>query len=68
MSAALFVRERTSRRQLVTTSLVRTGVYMLGWDYSTNLRAGLPTVPVTRRSAPNPLILRAARVDGEGRR
>jgi crotonobetainyl-CoA:carnitine CoA-transferase CaiB-like acyl-CoA transferase len=64
VSAALFVRERTGQGQLVSTSLLRTGTYMLGWDYSTNLRAGLPTVPITRRTAPNPLILDYGASDG----
>ena len=64
VSAALFVRERTGKGQLVSTSLLRTGVYMLGWDYSANLRTGMPTVPITRRTAPNPLILDYGASDG----
>jgi crotonobetainyl-CoA:carnitine CoA-transferase CaiB-like acyl-CoA transferase len=63
-AAALFVRERTGQGQLVSTSLLRIGAYMLGWDMSINLRAGLPTVPITRRTAPNPLILDYGAADG----
>ena len=34
VAAALFARERTGEGQLVSTSLLRTGVYMMGWDIS----------------------------------
>jgi crotonobetainyl-CoA:carnitine CoA-transferase CaiB-like acyl-CoA transferase len=64
VAAALFVRERTGEGQLVSTSLLRIGAYMLGWDASINLRTGLPTVPITRRTAPNPLILDYGAGDG----
>ena len=64
VAAALFVRERTGQGQLVSTSLLRIGQYMLGWDNSINLRTGLPTVPITRRTAPNPLILDYGAGDG----
>jgi crotonobetainyl-CoA:carnitine CoA-transferase CaiB-like acyl-CoA transferase len=64
VAAALFVRERTGQGQLVSTSLLRIGAYMLGWDASINLRTGLPTVPITRRTAPNPLILDYGASDG----
>jgi crotonobetainyl-CoA:carnitine CoA-transferase CaiB-like acyl-CoA transferase len=64
VAAALFVRERTGQGQLVSTSLLRIGTYMLGWDTSINLRTGLPTVPMTRTTAPNPLIVDYAGRDG----
>jgi crotonobetainyl-CoA:carnitine CoA-transferase CaiB-like acyl-CoA transferase len=64
VAAALFVRERTGQGQLVSTSLLRIGAYMLGWDASINLRTGLPTVPMTRRTAPNPLIVDYGTSDG----
>jgi crotonobetainyl-CoA:carnitine CoA-transferase CaiB-like acyl-CoA transferase len=38
--AALFHRERTGRGQLVETSLLRAGIYCLGWDHSILLRFG----------------------------
>ena len=57
VAAALFVRQRTGTGQLVSTSLLRIGAYMLGWDASIALRTGLPTVAMTRTTAPNPLIV-----------
>ncbi len=47
---ALLERERTGRGQLVETSLLRTGIYCLGWDHSMQLRFGklAPTSPRTR--------------------
>jgi crotonobetainyl-CoA:carnitine CoA-transferase CaiB-like acyl-CoA transferase len=65
VAAALFVRERTGEGQLVSTSLLRIGAYMMGWDTSINLRTGLPTVPMTRRTAPNPLIVDYGASDGK---
>src|SRR5205085_4326639 len=34
VAAALFVRERTGEGQFVSTSLLRIGMYMIGWDMS----------------------------------
>jgi crotonobetainyl-CoA:carnitine CoA-transferase CaiB-like acyl-CoA transferase len=65
VAAALFVRERTGHGQLVSTSLLRIGTFMLGWDTSINLRTGLPTVPMTRTTAPNPLIVDYGAADGK---
>jgi crotonobetainyl-CoA:carnitine CoA-transferase CaiB-like acyl-CoA transferase len=65
VSAALFERERTGVGQLVSTSLLRIGSYMLGWDVSINLRTGLPTVPLTRTTSPNPLIVDYGAKDGK---
>lgn len=56
ISAALFKRERTGEGQRVAASLVRTGVYMMGWDYSLEMRIGARTVPYDRFHAPNPII------------
>jgi crotonobetainyl-CoA:carnitine CoA-transferase CaiB-like acyl-CoA transferase len=56
VAAALFHRQRSGRGQLVTTSLLRVGVFVLGWDTNTTLRLGVPVTPYTRSSAPNPLI------------
>jgi crotonobetainyl-CoA:carnitine CoA-transferase CaiB-like acyl-CoA transferase len=54
--AALLARERTGAGQLVDTSLLRAGIYCMGWDIGIQLRFDklLPTVP--RTEAPNPLI------------
>ena len=66
VSAALFARERTGRGQQVSVSLLRIGMYMLGWDISMSLRLGLPTTPITVAAPPNPLI--SAYEAGDGRR
>src|SRR5262245_14186601 len=56
VSAALFARERTGEGQLVSVSLLRIGMYMMGWDINMTARLGLPTVPMTVAAAPNPMI------------
>ena len=56
IAAALFARERTGEGQLVSTSLMRIGMYMIGWDISMALRMGAPTVPMSVKAPPNPLI------------
>ena len=56
ISAALFRRERTGEGQRVGASLVRTGVYMMGWDYALEMRLGAKTIPYDRYHAPNPII------------
>lgn len=54
--AALLQRERTGQGQLVETSLLRTGIWCLGWDLGIQLRFGklAPTLP--RAEAMNPLV------------
>jgi len=64
VAAALFVRERTGRGQLVGTSLLRIGSYMLGWDAAINLSTGAPVAPMTRTTSPNPLIVDYGGADG----
>ena len=56
IAAALFVRNKTGRGQLVSTSLLRVGIFTLGWDTNIQLRMGAPTTPMTRTTTPNPLI------------
>ena len=66
VAAALFARERTGEGQLVSVSLLRIGMYMLGWDINMSLRLGVPTVPMSVAAPPNPLI--TAYETGDGRR
>jgi len=56
IAAALYHRTTSGRGQVVSTSLLRNGVYLQGWDHNVHLRTGLDTEPRTRRSPPNPLI------------
>jgi crotonobetainyl-CoA:carnitine CoA-transferase CaiB-like acyl-CoA transferase len=65
IAAALFERERTGRGQIVSTSLLRMGAFVMSWDLSINLRTGLETRPWTRSTAPNPLIVDYGASDGK---
>jgi crotonobetainyl-CoA:carnitine CoA-transferase CaiB-like acyl-CoA transferase len=65
VSAALLARERTGRGQLVSTSLLRVGLYVLGWDTNAALRLGIEAAPMTRAWTPNPVI--SAYRAGDGR-
>jgi len=56
IAAALLARTRTGRGQLVSTSLLRVGVYVLGWDTNATLRLGIEAAPMTRAWTPNPVI------------
>jgi crotonobetainyl-CoA:carnitine CoA-transferase CaiB-like acyl-CoA transferase len=66
ISAALFARERTGEGQLVSVSLLRIGMYMMGWDINMASRLGIPTTPMTVATPPNPMI--SAYTAGDGRR
>ena len=52
--AALLQREKTGEGTLVETSLLRTGIYTLGWDLGIRLRLGklAPTAPRTKQTNP----------------
>jgi crotonobetainyl-CoA:carnitine CoA-transferase CaiB-like acyl-CoA transferase len=56
ISAALFARERTGRGQLVSTSLLRQGLYTVGFDINTALRFGVPIGVASRTGMANPVI------------
>lgn len=56
VAAALFARSRTGRGQLVSTSLLRLGIFTIGWDTMIKLRLGASATPMTRTTTPNPLI------------
>jgi crotonobetainyl-CoA:carnitine CoA-transferase CaiB-like acyl-CoA transferase len=64
ISAALFARERTGRGQLVSTSLLRQGVYTIGFDLNVVLGWGLTTAVGTRHAMGNPAINNYAAGDG----
>jgi crotonobetainyl-CoA:carnitine CoA-transferase CaiB-like acyl-CoA transferase len=56
VAAALLARQTSGEGQTVTTSLLRVGVFVLGWDTSATLRLGIPATPFTRTTTPNPVI------------
>src|SRR4029453_16646844 len=56
ISAALFARERTGKGQLVSTSLLRQGVYTVGFDLNMVLGWGLHPQVGTRDAMGNPAI------------
>jgi crotonobetainyl-CoA:carnitine CoA-transferase CaiB-like acyl-CoA transferase len=66
ISAALFARERTGEGQMVSTSLLRQGVYTIGFDLNMVLGWGLTTAVGTRNAMGNPAINNYS--TGDGRR
>jgi crotonobetainyl-CoA:carnitine CoA-transferase CaiB-like acyl-CoA transferase len=56
ISAALLAREKSGRGQLVTTSLLRVGLFVLGWDTNACVRLGIKATPMVRNESPNPVI------------
>ena len=66
VAAALFERERTGAGQLVSTSLFRSGVFIMGWDTSLSLRSAAPNpVGMRREQSVNPAFNSYA--DSQGR-
>jgi crotonobetainyl-CoA:carnitine CoA-transferase CaiB-like acyl-CoA transferase len=65
VSAALVARARTGRGQLVSASLLRQGIYTVGFDLNTALRLGVPLGVATRDLMGNPVI--NSYQDSEGR-
>ena len=63
---ALFDRERTGRGHLVSTSLLRTGLYCAGWDLGVLLRFGKLESTRARHEARTPLVNCYAAADGAG--
>jgi crotonobetainyl-CoA:carnitine CoA-transferase CaiB-like acyl-CoA transferase len=64
--AALFRRERTGTGDVVSTSLLRTGIYCLGWEIGTQLRFGKLQRTRPRERNPAPLINVYRAADGRG--
>jgi len=56
ISAALYAREKTGEGQLVTTSLLRQGLYTLSFDLAFLLRFGVPLAVADRETMMNPCI------------
>jgi len=56
ISAALFNREKTGKGQIVSTSLLREGIYTLSFDLSVALRYGLSIQVGNRKTMGNPAI------------
>ena len=56
IAAALFSRERSGRGQLVTTSLLRQGLYTLSFDLSVALRLGVEIASAERSTMGNPTV------------
>ncbi len=56
ISAALFARERTGKGQLVTTSLLRQGMYTIGFDLNLALLWGRVPAKATRESMASPTV------------
>jgi len=54
--AALVARERTGRGQLVSSSLLRHGLYTISFDLATTLRFGVSIAVADRRTMGNPTI------------
>jgi crotonobetainyl-CoA:carnitine CoA-transferase CaiB-like acyl-CoA transferase len=65
ISAALYHRAQTGEGQLVSTSLLRLGSYMMSWDLNLALRFGALTIPTDRDAAGNPLLNGYTASDGK---
>ena len=63
--AKLLERTRTGRGGFVTTSLLRTGMYSIGWDLGIQLRFGRRTDTVGRDESPTPLVNSYLASDGQ---
>ncbi len=63
--AALFHRERTGQGQLVSTSLLRTGIYSIGMDVATRVGLGRVAPPPPRTKPQNPLMNTYCAGDGK---
>jgi crotonobetainyl-CoA:carnitine CoA-transferase CaiB-like acyl-CoA transferase len=56
IAAALYAREKSGEGQLVSTSLLRQGLYTLSFDLSVALRFGVPIAAADRKTMGNPAI------------
>lgn len=65
ITGALFHRERTGQGQLVSTSLLRTGIYSIGMDVATRVGLGRIAPPPSRTKPQNPLLNSYCASDGK---
>jgi crotonobetainyl-CoA:carnitine CoA-transferase CaiB-like acyl-CoA transferase len=65
VAAALYEREKTGRGRLVTTSLLREGIFTMSFDLAITLRFGVPLQVADRLNVGNPCINNYQ--DSEGR-
>ncbi len=56
IAAALFDRERSGKGRSVETSLMRAGMYSVGWDFATQLELGWYTKSMSREKYRVPLV------------
>jgi len=63
--AALVARGRTGRGQQVVASLLRTGLYVIGWDVATRLRYGYVQGASDRTQSPNAVVNSYRAADGK---
>jgi crotonobetainyl-CoA:carnitine CoA-transferase CaiB-like acyl-CoA transferase len=64
--AKLVERQRTGRGGLVSTSLMRTGMYGVSWDIGIHLRFKKRTATTARHENPSPLVNSYVAADGAG--
>jgi crotonobetainyl-CoA:carnitine CoA-transferase CaiB-like acyl-CoA transferase len=64
IAGALFHRERSGKGQLVSTSLLRTGIYSIGMDVATRVGLGRIAPTLARTRAQNPLMNLYRAADG----
>ena len=62
---ALYHRERSGQGQLVSTSLLRTGIYSIGMDVATRVGLGRIATPPPRTKPQNPLMNTYCAADGK---
>jgi crotonobetainyl-CoA:carnitine CoA-transferase CaiB-like acyl-CoA transferase len=65
IGAALFSRQRTGKGQLVSTSLLRQGAYIIGFDVNIALMWGQSLSTGTREAMPNPSVNNYIAGDGK---
>lgn len=65
VAAALYQRQQRGEGQLVSTSLLRAGMYQMGTDLNTSARAGVAVAAASIRQVANPLLTAYRCLDGQ---